>query len=229
MMENHDEEHAKGYTPNVPAGLREEMTGWLTDVLNKLAQRNVSAQEAKELIQDIIEEDQVQFFTGAIEPDPEGGYSSYASPLTQLQAAVWVAETAEVLTHVYAQAASADGYTWNQIAEAAGLKSGQAAYYKWGKGKDRVDAFGENVIEADVPWRPQAVPLTMLVPNTTRSPETAPIEVRWKTAAALGRDLGKDPRTIREMAARGELETQKRQPGKDGRVRDLYRIKHPGA
>lgn len=236
-MENHDEEQIKGDPPSVPEELREEVTDWLTDVLNKLAQRNISPQEAKDLIENIIDEGKVQFFAGAIEPDPEGGYQSYASPLTQLQAAVWVAETAEVLVHVYAQAASADGYTWNQIAEAAGLKSGQAAYYKWGRGKSKelVDAFAENVNEANAPWmentpwRPTAVPLSMLVPHTTDGPKAAPVEVRWKTAAALGRDLGKDPRTIREMAARGELETQKRPPGKDGRVRDLFRVKHPEA
>lgn len=216
-------------SPTVPEELREEMTEWLTDVLNKLAQRNISGQAAKQLIEDLIDEQRVQLFTGAIEPDPEGGYYSYVSPLTQLQAAVWVAETAEVLTHVYARAANADGYTWNQIAEAVGLKSGQAAYYKWGRGKSKelVDAFGEDAKEADAPWRPSAAPLAMLVPSATDGTKAAPVVVRWKTAAALGRDLGKDPRTIREMAARGELETQKRPPGKDGRLRDLYRIKHP--
>lgn len=140
-----------------------------------------------------------------------------ADPLGQLRAAVAVAEAADLLTHFYARQAHDAGFSWQAIGEAAGYRSAQAAHWRWSKhAKDFTGLAG---------------PLTEDGAATTAGAESdrttgrplSPQAEGWMTATQLGRRLGVDPRTVRSMASRGELEVFERPRGADGRRRDLYR------
>lgn len=186
----------------LPDDARTHVVQGVSGIMQDLAAYSLSTEELQELIAGAVRDAVAQ----------AGRKVDGTSPLTLVAASVAVAEAAEALTHLYVQQAQHAGYTWADVARAAGLASPQTAHWRWGKNARNVSTL------TPAPSRSEAAAAGRPAPVAY-----APLEDGWLTAAALGRLINKDPRTVREMAARGEVEVLRREPGRDGRVRDLYR------
>lgn len=190
----------------LPETLKAELAGEVGGIVRALAAYSFTPAQVTDLLAGVVE--------GALQDQD----AVAVTPVARFDASVQVAAAADTLTHVYAQAAIRAGYTWADLAAAARLGSAQAAHWRWGRNAQDTGGF-----DSDAGALPASV--QGLMPSTRE-----PVSVReagWVTASELGRKIHRDPRTVREMAARGEVEVLHREPGRDGRTRDLYRDLQP--
>lgn len=122
--------------------------------------------------------------------------------LSRLRASIEIEHLAEQLQHEAAYSANAAGAPWAVIGGVAGMTA-QAAWKRW---KNPPSGSGQ---EEDL------------------SAAAAAALDGWHNATAMGRILGVDPRTVRAMGERGELEVIPRR-STAGRSRDLFR-ERPGS
>jgi cyanate lyase len=200
--------NTQGGAGTVTALIRDQIAAGVSGIVHSLAAYNLTAAELEQLLAEAVEGSLHDAVPGSDAGEP-------VRALDLVTASVHVAEAAEDLTHVYVQAAGRAGYTWADVAQAAGLASPQAAHWRWGKNARDVTVPASTT---DRPVLPSGVGggLMPVRPATIR-------DEGWETAAALGKRIGRDPRTVREMGTRGEVEVLHREPGRDGRTRDLYR------
>ncbi|KIC68702.1 hypothetical protein [Pseudarthrobacter phenanthrenivorans] len=94
----------------------------------------------------------------------------------------------EIMLKVARQAHS-EGYTWGEIAKAAGLSSGQIAHHRWAEGREqRLDSLKKRV--------------------GGRRPSMATPGVPGRSAAEAARLLGCDVRTLPTKVAAGEIQSR---------------------
>lgn len=143
------------------------------------------------------------------------------TPLTALASAVIITAAADTLAHALAQQAHAAGYTWTEIAEAGGYASAQAAHWRWGRSEPRDTELAEHFTALRERLTAGKTTATLLPAEARENLPRGPV---WKSAAAMGRELGVDARTVRARAARGELEVRE-STGPTGRNTSLYRLR----
>lgn len=131
--------------------------------------------------------------------DARLGNTARTDALARLRAAVEVARTLGLMEHRLALAAKAGGASWGVIGAVAGITA-QSAWKRW---KDR----------------PEDGPELQDIPD-----QAAAALDGWANATTMARRLGVDPRTVRAMAERGELDVIERR-SEAGRNQDLYRAK----
>lgn len=204
----------------MPAPAREVLATEVGDLIRRIDEGGLTPGQLKDLLQDAVESVPVQELVGgsSVEADDEG-YAEHvdtSNPLTRLAAACLVAEAADVMTHHYAREARQAGYTWDALAAAAGYARNQQAWWRWEKNARDWDRYmpGTHPGESDDVEAAEAI----VVPR-----ELPPGADGWMPAAHLARKIGRDARTIRAMAARGEVEVLERK-GPSGRDRSLYRM-----
>lgn len=109
--------------------------------------------------------------------------------LDYVKAAQLLPQAVEELILKVARRAHAEGYTWADIADAAGLSSAQVAHHRWAEGREqRLDSLKKRV--------------------GGRRPSIATPDVPGRSAAEAARLLGCDPRTLLTKAAAGEIQVR---------------------
>lgn len=131
--------------------------------------------------------------------DSHLGSTTRTEALARLKAAVELSRALGVMEHRLALDAKAGGASWGVIGAVAGITA-QSAWKRW-KG------------------RPGAAPDLQDIPD-----QAAAALEGWANATTMARRLGVDPRTVRAMARRGELDVIERR-SEAGRNQDLYRAK----
>lgn len=109
--------------------------------------------------------------------------------LTYVSEGLALANELDVVIRTIVARARVAGYTWAEIASAAGLKTPQVAFNRWGHDTEVRDRFPEPPREK--PARPKK--------------EKAALP--GLSALEAARRLGVDPRTVQAMGKRGELRT----------------------
>jgi len=114
------------------------------------------------------------------------------TPRTELdyvKAAQLLPQAVDELILKVARRAHSEGYTWGDIAEAAGLSSAQVAHHRWADGREqRMNSLKKRV--------------------GGRRPSMATPNVPGRSAAEAARLLGCDPRTLPAKAAAGEIQVR---------------------
>lgn len=137
-----------------------------------------------------IIEHQVQEWEESTAEYDEGTPSyTHRTKLDYVRAAQLLPQAVDDLILKVAREAHAEGYTWAEIAEAAGLSSAQVAHHRWADGREqRLDSLKKRV--------------------GGRRPSMATPNVPGRSAAEAARLLGCDPRTLPAKAATGEIQVR---------------------
>lgn len=116
-------------------------------------------------------------------------YWDERTDLDYVKAALLLQPAVDEVVLKIARHTHSEGYTWDDIAKAAGLSSGQVAHHRYAEGRERR--------------------LSALKKRTgDRRPSTATPNVPGRSAAEAARLLGCDPRTLPSKAAAGEIRSR---------------------
>lgn len=120
---------------------------------------------------------------------PDGEEFSPRTRLDYVKAAVMLPEALDAVVLELARAAHTEGYTWGEIASAAGLSSAQIAHHRWAEGREqRLTSLKKRV--------------------GGRRPSMATTDVPGRSAAEAARLLGCDPRTLPAKVKAGEIQSR---------------------